>query len=115
MYYTSLASRTIPQDEGAHPDAVLEWWYQNAIFETSDTPVSDWSMISTFATAKPDRDSLLFLLFPPGREPINMARRLKGERMQAAALEQHQRRGGALEGGAVRLHFLAFCWAFKLD
>ena len=85
MDYRSLDSHIMLQEEVAHPEAATEWWYQNAVFDTSDTPVSDWSMISAFITDRPGMDRLLFLLFPPDREVIDLSCHLEKEKMQAAA------------------------------
>ncbi|MFX1452561.1 MAG: hypothetical protein ACFFCM_17115 [Promethearchaeota archaeon] len=64
-----------PDDEGEHKNDLLEWHYLNGFIEkTPNNPYSGWKFITNFTKARGFFDNVMFLLFPPGKDPIDRSK-----------------------------------------
>ncbi len=63
------------EDEAEHKNDLLEWHYLNGFIEESPgNPYSGWNFITNFTKVRGFYDNVMFLLFPPGKEPIDLSK-----------------------------------------
>jgi len=75
-----------PEDEGEHRSDLLEWHYLNGFIEKSpNNPYSGWKFITNFTKVRNFYDNVMFLLFPPGEDPLDFTKyNLKRRTMKLA-------------------------------
>ncbi|MHA1299985.1 MAG: hypothetical protein ACTSO9_11245, partial [Candidatus Helarchaeota archaeon] len=63
------------EDEAEHRSDLLEWHYLNGFIEKSPgNPYSGWKFITNFTKVRGFYDNVMFLLFPPGKDPIDLSK-----------------------------------------
>ncbi|MHA1377443.1 MAG: hypothetical protein ACTSRG_03565 [Candidatus Helarchaeota archaeon] len=63
------------EDEAEHRSDLLEWHYLNGFIEKSPgNPYSGWKFITNFTKVRGFYDNVMFLIFPPEKDPIDLSK-----------------------------------------